>query len=61
MTNFEKWMEKVNKEMKNIASVSVDDIDDFDYYNMFLSETPPKEAAQEALMNAGFPEDLIED
>lgn len=52
---YDQWKAKVNEAMEKIASVSCDDIDDFDYRSAFDAKQGPKSVAREALRNAGFP------
>jgi hypothetical protein len=52
---FEQWKARVNKEVIKIAGLSCDDFADWDYYSAFRDEYTPKQAAREALEEAGFP------
>lgn len=53
--SFEEWMKQVNKELEFI---SCDDLPDIDYRSMYEDLASPREAAIEALENAGFDSEL---
>ena len=51
---FDIWMERADRRVAETAGLSVYDLTDMCYRDMFLDGTSPKEAAQRALENDGF-------
>lgn len=54
--NYEEWKSRVNRHIGNICGMSADDLPDVNYRDMYDSGCSPKEAANEALENAGMEE-----
>jgi hypothetical protein len=52
-------MKKVNQTIEAAVMLSADDLPDVAYHDMWEDGWSPKEAAMEALMEAGAPEDLL--
>ena len=52
--SFEQWMVAVDQELVKECGLDSSDLPDVFYMGMFEDQTPPTEAAQEALENAGF-------
>lgn len=57
MLTFKEWIALVDKEVHEISGVSYRDLADIDYYGFYTSEMSPRETAEEALENDGFPLD----
>lgn len=53
--SFEQWMEQVDQELMAIAGQNHMTIADQDWWNMWNDGTPSDEAAEEALIDEGFP------
>ncbi len=49
---FKEWKCLVNREISKRCGLTGDDLPDVDYYSMYEDETPPAEAAEEAIRNA---------
>lgn len=52
---FEEWMNKVDQSIANKCGLSSGDLEDVCYHDMYDDDYTPKDAASEALENAGFP------
>jgi len=52
--SFEEWMEEVDKEVTDRSGLSVNDLPDINFRDLFLSGADPEEAAEEVLENAGY-------
>ena len=52
--NFNNWMKKVDEAVQTEIFVSVYDLPDCNFRDMYESEYLPEEAAREAIENAGF-------
>jgi len=52
---FEQWMKRVNYEVFRLALVSVHDLADQPFYDWYESGMTPLEAAEETLIEEGFP------
>tara|TARA_B100000700_G_C14222210_1_gene479794 strand:- start:174 stop:353 length:180 start_codon:yes stop_codon:yes gene_type:complete len=52
--SFEQWMTAVDRELVNECGLDSSDLPDVFYHGMFEDQTPPNEAAYEALENAGY-------
>ena len=55
---FKTWMKRVNKVFFSVG-LSVEDIGDMDWWEMWNDETTPTEATIEALENEGYPMELL--
>jgi hypothetical protein len=53
------WMKAVDRGVMARASVSVHDLADCTFWDWWHDDMDPDEAAQEALRNDGFPEELL--
>jgi len=51
---FNRFMEKINKEVEKIAGLGVYDLADVSFHDMYEDGFSPREAAIEALENEGF-------
>jgi len=51
---FKAWMKKVDAAVSVTAGLSVYDLPDMPFYDMFNDDYTPEEAAEETLMNAGW-------
>lgn len=52
---FEAWMKKVDAELRKVSGLTSEDLADQDYWSMFEDEVHPSEAAEEVLIEEGFP------
>jgi len=60
-TPFEKYMAEVDRQCWAISGMSVYDLEDYPYYDSFEDEEDPHDVAIDALYNAGFPMELLEE
>ena len=56
---FEMYMKAVNRILTDRVMLSSQDLPDIAYYDMYNDGVTPAEAAQEALIEAGAPDELI--
>lgn len=56
---FEQWLAAVDREVIAICGISVHELPDWDFWNAWNDGVPPEEAAEEVLINADFPIDLL--
>lgn len=57
---FEEWMNQIDKIIGSVAfGMQHNDLPDIAYYDLYENGVPPQEAAEEALIEAGAPEELI--
>lgn len=56
---FEEWFKKVDEEVQGIVGLSVYDLPDMLYHDMYDNGETAEYVARAALLNAGFPEDLL--
>ncbi len=54
MKGFTAWMREVNFIIENKTGLSYNDLPDWDYVSAFEDEISPKDAASEALEDAGY-------
>lgn len=63
-TEYRQWLRDVNRAIARITHgevTSIMELPDYTYADAFESGASPEDAAAEALLEAGFPEDLLED
>lgn len=60
-TAFDAYMRRVDRTLDEWVSLSHEDLPDLDYYARFLDEVSAEDAAYEALIEAGWSDDLIEE
>lgn len=53
------WMKRVDVEVMKRAGVSVHDLADQSYWDWWNDDLSPSEAAERALVDDGFPADLL--
>ena len=58
--DFQAWMKKVDEHMTRLSSLDSRCIADWCYYDAFEGGDTPEEAAEQALLADGFPEELID-
>lgn len=58
--SFDMYMSAVNRILSDAVMLSAQDLPDIAYYDMYNDGVSPAEAAQEALIEAGAPDDLVE-
>lgn len=54
MRDFESWLELVDRALEAIAGVSMDDIPDVEYNDLWHEGLSPKAAAMRSLVEAGW-------
>lgn len=55
---FEQWMKQVDRAVENVAYVSLYDLPDINYRDLFDSGETPDNAAREALEYSDYPTDF---
>ena len=58
--SFDMYMSAVNRILSDAVMLSAHDLPDIAYYDMYNDGVSPAEAAQEALIEAGAPDDLVD-
>lgn len=56
---YREWMRKLDNIINSQVGISIYDLPDFCSRDLFDSGCSPEEGAEEALVNADFPEDLL--
>jgi len=56
---YQKWLRDVDAAIISVAGIGMNDIEDFAYFDAWDNGCEPKECAHDALLDAGFPSDLL--
>ena len=56
---FKEWLKQVDAQMMDIAGCTSRDISDWWYYDAYDEGMHPRDAAKEALLKDGFPEEFV--